>query len=76
MTVLTTNARKALPKSVFALPEKEAYPIEDLRHAANAKARAKQELDAGKLSQPDYDRVIAKANAFQRLHGALKKKQR
>lgn len=36
---LTTKARKALPKSSFALPGKKKYPIEDKSHARNALSR-------------------------------------
>jgi len=39
---LTTKARKALPKTSFALPGKRAYPIEDKAHARNALARVSQ----------------------------------
>jgi hypothetical protein len=72
MTVLTAAARKRLPKSVYALPELEKYPITDLKHAAVAKSYAKQELDNGNLTEAQYRRVIAAANAYERLHGAMK----
>jgi hypothetical protein len=36
---LTAAARHALPASDFAEPEKEGYPIEDRKHAANALSR-------------------------------------
>jgi len=39
---LTTEAREALPKSEFAEPKKEAYPIPDLEHGRNALARVSQ----------------------------------
>ena len=42
MAELSTKARKKLPKSKFAEPDKRAYPIEDKPHARNAKARASQ----------------------------------
>ena len=41
MAKLTTAARKKLPTSVFAGPNR-SYPIPDKAHAANAKARAAQ----------------------------------
>lgn len=62
MAKLTSRARKRLPKSKFALPSKKAYPINDRRHAANAKARASQELDAGKLSEAEFNKINAAAN--------------
>ena len=42
MAVLTTRARKALPKKSFAVPEKDGYPIHDEAHARNALARVSQ----------------------------------
>lgn len=38
---LTTNARKRIKKSNFALPGRK-YPVEDLAHARNALARVAQ----------------------------------
>lgn len=38
--VLTSERRKRLPDSAFAIPEKRAYPIHDRAHAANALARS------------------------------------
>jgi len=40
MAVLTTKKRKALPKSVFAVPAERKFPINDLSHARNALSRA------------------------------------
>lgn len=42
MAKLTTAARKALPKSDFALPGRRAYPLPDSNHAKNALARVSQ----------------------------------
>ena len=46
MALLATAARKALPKSDFAVPAKApgsgSYPIPDASHARNALARASQ----------------------------------
>lgn len=47
MAVLTTQARKALPKKSFALPAKReggkgGYPIPDAAHGRNALARVAQ----------------------------------
>ena len=41
MAKLTTKARKKIPTSKFAGPDR-SYPIPDKAHAANAKARAAQ----------------------------------
>jgi hypothetical protein len=59
---LTAKRRDHLAKAVFGLPAERSYPMPDREHAANAKARAKQELDAGRLSQSQYDQIVAKAN--------------
>lgn len=71
MAELSTKARKKLPASRFAGPDR-SYPVEDRAHAANAKARAKQQLDAGNLSQSQYDRIVAKANTVL-LRGKVKR---
>jgi hypothetical protein len=62
MTALTAKGRKALPQKDFALAGKR-YPIEDKAHAANAKARATQQFEAGHLSAAQRAKVNAKANA-------------
>lgn len=62
MAKLTTKQRNALPKSAFALPEKRAYPIEDKSHAKNAKARATQMEEKGKLSKSTEAKIDRKAN--------------
>lgn len=64
MAELTNKARKALPKSKFGLPSREAYPMPDKSHAANAKARATQMLKKGKLSTEQKVHIDAMANAI------------
>jgi hypothetical protein len=61
MSVLTAAARNALPKLAFAGPDR-SFPVNDRAHAADAKGRAKQALDAGHISKAEYDRVIAMAD--------------
>lgn len=61
VATLTAAARKKLKPSQFAGPH-SSYPIPDRSHAANAKARAKQQLDAGKISRAEYDSIVAKAD--------------
>jgi hypothetical protein len=58
---LTTKKRNALPASDFALPGRR-YPVNDRAHAANAKARATQQVKKGKLSAAAAARIRAKAN--------------
>jgi len=62
MAMLKAKARNALPASEFGEPGERKYPINDRSHAGNAKARAKQQLKAGKLSRGEYDKIVAKAN--------------
>lgn len=56
-----SKARKALPKSKFAGPDR-SYPVPDRSHAANAKARASQAVKAGRMSKAQEARIDAKAN--------------
>jgi hypothetical protein len=58
---LSGKERKALPNSDFALPGRR-YPVEDKAHAANAKARATQQVKAGNLSPAQAAKIRAKAN--------------
>jgi hypothetical protein len=58
MSKLSTPRRKQLS----GLPASKKYPMPDRRHAANAKARASQQVAAGKLSVSAKHRIDAKAN--------------
>lgn len=72
MPELRSTKRSRVPTKKFGLPErarssdakKESgnYPMPDRRHAANAKARAKQLLEKKKLSRAQYDRIVSKAD--------------
>lgn len=62
MSKLTTKARKAIPKSEFALPESRKYPVDTKARAVNAKARATQMVKAGKLSESSKKKIDSKAN--------------
>jgi hypothetical protein len=62
MGKLTTKARNSLPDSAFAGPGR-SYPVNDRAHAANAKARAEQMANAGKLSESAEEHILARANA-------------
>ncbi|RKP56374.1 hypothetical protein [Pararobbsia silviterrae] len=62
MAKLTTAARKSMPKSEFGLPGKKAYPMPDKSHAANAKARASQAVDEGRMSKGTKSKIDAKAD--------------
>jgi hypothetical protein len=62
MAKLTAKARNAVPSSEFGLPGKRKYPMPDRSHAANAKARATQQVKKGKLSAASAAKIRAKAN--------------
>lgn len=59
---LKAATRNALPTSTFGLPGRRAYPMPDKSHAANAKARATQMVNKGKLSASSAAKIRAKAN--------------
>jgi hypothetical protein len=63
MADLSSKARKKLPAKDFAEPEKRAYPIEDKAHAANAKARASQQVKTGKMSKAEASKIDKKTDA-------------
>lgn len=72
MAKLSTKKRNKLPDSAFAGPDR-SYPITDKSHAANAKARATQMEEAGKLSPSAKAKIDAKANKMLGKKGALSK---
>jgi len=59
---LHKGVRDLLPKSKFGLPGSRKYPMPDRSHAANAKARASQQYNAGRLSAAQKAQIFAKAN--------------
>ncbi len=59
---LSSSARNALPKSSFAGPDR-SYPVPDKSHAGNAKARASQAVNEGRMSESTKEHIDAKANA-------------
>jgi hypothetical protein len=62
MAILRTAARNALPANKFGEPNVRKYPMPDKAHAANAKARATQQVAKGNLSEAAAARIRAKAN--------------
>lgn len=62
MPKLTTKGRKSLPAKAFAGPDR-SYPIPDKSHAANAKARATQAVNAGRMSKAEEKKIDRKADA-------------
>lgn len=61
MAKLTTKKRNALPKGDFAGSDR-SYPVNDRAHAANAKSRASEMANKGKLSKSSESKIDAKAN--------------
>lgn len=58
---LTSKKRNALPLASFAGPGR-SYPVPDKSHAANAKARATQAVNSGRMSLAEAGKIKAKAN--------------
>jgi hypothetical protein len=61
MAKLNAAARKRLPAADFAGPDR-SYPVPDKAHAANAKARASQAVNAGRMSTSTEAKIDAKAD--------------
>lgn len=61
MAKLTAAARKALPKGEFA-GSGRSYPIPDKSHARNAKARASEAVNNGRMSAAERARIDARAD--------------
>jgi hypothetical protein len=72
MAELTTRARKKIPTSKFAGPNR-TYPIPDRAHAANAKARATQQTKAGNLTPAQNAKIQAAANKVLKATAPKKK---
>lgn len=63
MAELTSKKRSSLADAMFGLPSERKYPVQDRAHAANAKARATQQLAKGNLSASQAAEIRRKANA-------------
>jgi len=70
-SVLTELKRSKMKKKDLGLPQRSVkgepgavgtYPMPDKKHAAVAKAFAKRNLARGRLTQEQYDQIVAKAN--------------
>ena len=60
MAELKEKKRDSLKSSTFGLPEERKYPMPDKSHAANAKARASQQVETGNLTKPRRPRSTAR----------------
>lgn len=68
---LTSEERRMLPDWAFGLPMQRKYPMYLIRrgsivpsrsHAIDAKSRALEELDYGKINHAQYQMIVEKAN--------------
>ena len=62
MGTLKAATRNSLPSSRFGMPGERKYPMPDASHAADAKARATQQVAKGNLSPASAAKIRAKAN--------------
>lgn len=62
MAKLTAKTRNKIPKKEFGLPGERKFPMEDKSHARNAKSRASEMENKGKLSPSSKAKIDAKAN--------------
>ncbi|WP_221624170.1 hypothetical protein [Burkholderia sp. Bp9031] len=61
MATMSAKKRDKLPAKAFAGPDR-SYPVNDRAHAANAKARATQAVNAGRMSGSEKAKIDAKAD--------------
>jgi len=62
MAKLKAATRNDMPDSEFGEPGARKYPMPDKAHAANAKARATQQVKKGNLAPSTASKIKAKAN--------------
>ena len=62
MAKLTEKKRDKMPDSKFGLPDEHKYPMPDKSHAANAKARASQQVKKGNLTKTEKAKIDRKAD--------------
>lgn len=62
MAKLTAKARKAIPKAEFGIPKERKFPLNDKSHARNAKARASEMENKGKISKSTESKIDRKAD--------------
>jgi hypothetical protein len=62
MATMNEKQRDKLPESKFGLPEERKYPMPDKSHARNAKARASQAQNAGRITAAEEKKIDRKAD--------------
>lgn len=63
MAVLKAKSRNAMPSGEFGLPGSRKYPMPNKSHAKNAKARASQQYNKGRISASQKAQIDRKANS-------------
>ena len=63
MAKLDSKERNGLKSSTFGLPGSRKYPMPDASHAKNAKSRASEMFNKGRLSGSQKAQIDRKANA-------------
>jgi hypothetical protein len=66
---LTAAQRRAIPLSKYALPAREALPIEDPAHIRNAAARLEQMRRRGTVTPREYASALRAIRAAEARHG-------
>ncbi len=62
MANLSEKQRDKMPESTFGLPDERKYPMPDKSHARNAKARASQAQNAGRITAAEEKKIDRKAD--------------
>lgn len=62
MSVLTTKQRNKEPNSAFGLPKLRKFPLTNISHDEDAKGRARQAYNKGKITGAQLAEVDRKAN--------------
>jgi hypothetical protein len=57
MATMSEKQRDKLPESKFGLPDERKYPMPDKSHARNAKARASQAQNAGRITAAEEKKI-------------------
>lgn len=67
--MISSDVRKSLSKSEFALPGQRKYPIDTPARVRNAAARLAQQKAAGKINDSDHAEAHAAITAAEKRHG-------
>jgi len=62
MATMSEKQRDKLPESKFGLPDERKYTMPDKSHARNAKARASQAQNAGRITAAEEKKIDRKAD--------------